>query len=53
MRVAALLETMIQRQAVARPAFFARGAGLLPFLAGATRLPPGRRSDRGCDRSLS
>jgi flavin-dependent dehydrogenase len=46
MRVAALLEMMIQRQAVARPAFsFARGAGLLPFLAGATRLPPGRRSE--------
>ena len=39
MRVAALLETMIRRQVVARPALsFARGAGLLPFLAGATRL---------------
>jgi flavin-dependent dehydrogenase len=39
MRVAAVLETMIRRQIVARPALsLARGAGLLPFLAAVTRL---------------
>ena len=45
MRVAALLETLIRRQVVARPALrLARSAGVLPTLARATRLQDGTTS---------